>query len=195
MKKILLPVLVSFFAIVVISSCKKTVKALFPETPADLPEVSYTIQALDSIRISGFPVTEIPLHTPFNLPTYPQHLNIDSIVRLKTGNVFGAGDITSIKVKQFVLKITQYGDSSNNIANFESASFKFSSNTKPDAIQVASVNFPDAFSLQSIINGDGTPELRPYLDGSELYYDITASLRRHTKKKLKISILATITMK
>lgn len=195
MKKLVLPVLVATFVICAFASCKKTVKAIFPGAETDLPEVVQTMPAIDSIRITGYPAIPVPLHTPYSLPIIIQHFNLDSIVKVNTGNNFGAADITSVKVKSFKLKIVQYGDSANNLANFESASFNFSSNTKSDPIKVATVNFVDAFSLEKVISGDGTPELRPYLDGTELYYAISASLRRHTKKSIKISIIATVTMK
>ena len=194
MKKLVLPVVVATLVICAVASCKKTVKAIFPGAESDLPEVVQTMPAIDSVKI-GTTVISVPLHTPYSLPRIIQHFNLDSIVKVNTGNNFGAADITSVKVKSFRLKIVQYGDSANNLANFESASFNFSSNTKSDPIKVATVNFVDAFSLDKVISGDGTPELRPYLDGTELYYDISASLRRHTKKSIKISIIATVTMK
>lgn len=198
MRKFILPIVILLAVITVSTSCKKaleTAKNIFPEQTTDLPEVTDTLPPLDSVRISGFPVTEIPLNSVFPLPTVVQPFNLDSIVRSNTGNVFGAGDITSVKVKQFVLKIKAWGDSANNIANFSTASFTFSSNTKTDQLPVASVTFDDSFSLEKIISGNGTPELRPYLGGNELYYNISASLRRHTTKNLKISIIATVTMK
>lgn len=194
MKKLVLPVVVATLVICAVASCKKTVKAIFPGAESDLPEVVQTMPAIDSVKI-GTTVISVPLHTPYSLPRIIQHFNLDSIVKVNTGNNFGAADITSVKVKSFRLKIVQYGDSANNLANFESASFNFSSSTKSDPIKVATVNFVDAFSLDKVISGDGTPELRPYLDGTELYYDISASLRRHTKKSIKISIIATVTMK
>ena len=194
MKKLVLPVVVATLVICAVASCKKTVKAIFPGAESDLPEVVQTMPAIDSVKI-GTTVISVPLHTPYSLPRIIQHFNLDSIVKVNTGNNFGAADITSVKVKSFRLKIVQYGDSANNLANFECASFNFSSSTKSDAIKVATVNFVDAFTLEKVISGDGTPELRPYLDGTELYYDISASLRRHTKKSIKISIIATVTMK
>ncbi len=197
MKKIVFALIVTLVVIATVSSCKKAaqvIQKVFPEQTADLPEVTDTLPPLDSITLAGTTV-ELPLHTPFTLPVITQHFNMDSIVKVNTGNNFGAGDITSVKVKQFKLWIKAWGDSANNLSNFESANFNFSSNTKTDPTQVASVSFPNTYSLEQVVSGSGTPELRAYLDGTELYYVISASLRRHTHKNLKISLIATITMK
>lgn len=195
MKKILLTLLVATMVLGVVTSCKKTVKAIFPEQTFDLPEVLDTLPKLDSIRVSGFPVTEVPLHTTFTLPRITQHFNMDSIVRANTGNNFGAGDITSVKVKEFRLKIVSGFDANNNLSNFETASFNFSSNSNATATKVATVNFDNVYSVEKVISGDGTPELRSYLNGTELYYDISASLRKHTDRIMRVSIIATLTMK
>ena len=206
MKKILLTLLVAVMVLGAVTSCKKTVKAIFPEQTFDLPEVVNDLPKLDSVKIDrsglGLPDTTvvIPLHTPYDLPTITQHFNMDSIVRANTGNNFGAGDISTVKIKEFKLRLVSTNpatspNATNNLANFETASFNFSSNSNTTAIKVATVNFDSTYSVEKVISGDGTPELRTYLNGTELYYNISASLRKHTNRKMRVSIVATLIMK
>ena len=187
MRKTLLTLLVATMVIWIVSSCKKTVKAIFPGAETDLPELRYTLPPVNN------PI--IPLNTTFPLPRVEQPFNLDSIVRANTGNNFGAGDISSVKIKQLTLKIIAGADSANNLSNFNSANFNFSSNSKTTATQVATINFLNVYSTSKTIPGDGTPELRAYLDGNKLYYDINASIRRYTNASLKLSIVATMIMK
>ena len=195
MKKTFLAILIASLALVTISSCKKTVKALFPGATTDLPEVMNTLPTLDSLRLAPYPVTELPLHTAFPLPQITQHFNLDSIVKANTGNNFGAGDITSVKLNQIKLKILTGADANNNISNFESAAFSFSSSSNSTPTTVTNVSFADVYATEKTIPGDNSLELRPYLSGTELYYNVSASLRRHTTHPIKISIIATVTMK
>ncbi len=186
MKKILLPLFVAIIAIGISTSCKKTVKAIFPGAETDLPEFQHDLPAIPQAAVG------------FDLPiSVDQPFNFDSIVRVNTGNNFGAGDITSVRIKQLKLRITSGFDSVNNLSNFQSASFKFSSNVTPTIapVQVASITFDTTYSIEKIIPGDGTPELKPYLGGNILHYDIIAKVRRKTTKTLKISVIATMLMK
>ncbi len=187
MKKIFLSCILSLFVLSVVTSCKKTVQAIFPGAETPLPELIYTLPPVNN------PI--IPLYTTFPLPRVEQAFNLDSIVKVNTGNNFGAGDITSVKIKELKMKIVSGADSANNLSNFENASFNFSSTSNSNAIKVASIAFADVYATEKIIPGDGTPELRGYLDGNKLYYDINASIRRYTNKSLKISIIATMIMK
>ncbi len=187
MKKIILSGLLSIFVLSVVTSCKKTVKAIFPGAETPLPELIYTLPPVNN------PI--IPLYTTFPLPKVEQSFNLDSIVKVNTGNNFGSGDITSVKIKSLTMKIVAGADSANNLSNFETASFNFSSSSNTTPVQVANISFENVYSIEKVIPGDGTPELRGYLDGNKLYYDISASIRRYTNKSLKISIIATMIMK
>ena len=187
MKKIVFTSLLSILVLTLVISCKKTIQAIFPSAETPLPELIYTLPPVNNPLI--------PLHTTFPLPRVEQSFNLDSIVRVNTGNNFGAGDITSVKIKELKMKIVSGADSANNLSNFENASFNFSSTTNSNAIQVATIAFADVYATEKVIPGDGTPELRSYLDGNKLYYDINASIRRYTNKSLKISIIATMIMK
>lgn len=187
MKKILLPVLVTVFAIFLSISCKKTVKAIFPGQDTPLPELQYTLDSIYAILI--------PVDTLIHLPIVEQPFNLDSTVRSNTGNVFGAGDISSVRIKQIDLNVILGANANNNLSNFSTVSFNFYSSSNSTSINVASVNFNSSDYLSKVIPGDGTPELRPYLDGNKLYYDITLKLHKKLTHKMKFSIIATMTMK
>lgn len=187
MKKLVLPVIIASVVLLVMSSCKKTVKAIFPGAETPLPELQYT---LDSIYAIAFPVD-----TTLVLPLVEQPFFLDSIVKVNTGNNFGAGDITSVKIKQLDLKLISGAYPTNNLSNFDNVSFKFSSSSNSNAIKVASVYFSSSDYTSKVIPGDGTPELRGYLDGNKLYYEISLKIKKKLEHKMKFSIIATMVMK
>lgn len=179
MKKSVNFVLMIMVLVAVSVSCKKIIRNIFQGIDADIPEFSVTI-------------IPIPIALPFEIPIpLSQPFNLDSTVKANTGGVYGANDVTSVKVKQIVFNISD-ADSLNNLANFESVRVILSSDTKADTVTVASMNFPDKYASTATYTPVNSPELRPYLTGSQLNYIIFGKIRRATTKSLHFSIRVTL---
>src|SRR5665647_3932646 len=95
MKRVILISLIAATILVNLSSCKKALAAVFGGTDVTVPEFQMT-------------VTQIYIVTPGEIPLggYSFYFNLDSTVRAKTGGVFGATAVNSIKIKQITIKIT-----------------------------------------------------------------------------------------
>src|SRR4051812_20018671 len=91
----------------VIGGCKKIISSIFPGVDVDTPAITFTLP----------PVPIVP-PSELQLGTFTQHFNLDSLIRVKTGDTFSSASVTSIKVSQ--IKIVVSGaDQQNNLANFE----------------------------------------------------------------------------
>jgi len=179
MKKSMIFVLIIMILVAASISCKKIIRNIFKGIDADVPEFSVTIPAIPIVLPIAIP---IPLSQPFNL---------DSTVKANTGGVFGANDVTSVKVKQIVFNLSD-ADSLNNLSNFESVRVTFASDVKPDTVTVASIVFPETYASTTTYTPVNSPELKPYLTGSMLYYTIFGKIRRVTTKPLHLSIKVTL---
>lgn len=180
MRKVLISILTVMVFVLASASCKKIIRNLFKGIDADVPKFTVTIPA-------------VPFALPVEVPlgTYSQPFNLDSTVRANTGGVYGSGDVSSVKIKQIVFNLPN-ADSMNNVANFESARFTFSSDVRTNTVTVASITFPDTYASTFTYTPVNSPELKPYLNGSKLYYNVFGKLRRATTKELPLSILVTL---
>lgn len=187
MKKIAVLALIAVTAIAGFTGCKKVIKNIFNGLDAEIPGLTFTIPGAPVPP--GFPVPEDEI----GFPPYTQHFNLDSSIRAKTNNSFGADDLSSVKIKKIVFKLTN-ADSLNNLSNFKSARFSLSSNTNSTPAPIASFTFPDVYdSTYTYTAPVDAPELITYLRGSELTYNVYGKLRRYTSKPLKMSVVVTIT--
>ena len=180
MRKYFFSVLIVAVIITALSGCKKIIRNLFQGIDAEVPPFSVTLPA-----VPFAPPVEVPLGS------YSQHFNLDSTVRANTNNVYGANDVSSVKVKQMVFTLAN-PDTLNNISNFESARFTFSSNTKTDTVTVASITFPDTYAATYTYIPTNSPELKPYLNGTVLNYNAFGKLRRITSKQLIMNLHVTL---
>lgn len=162
------------------SACKKIIKNIFQGIDADVPVVSITLP----------PIIFAPPNE-FRLGSFSQHFNLDSTVKANTAGSFGADDVSSIKIKQIVFDLSN-ADSLNNISNFETARVTFLSNANTDTVQIASITFPDTYAATYTYTPDNSPELKPYLNGSELIYNVYGKIRRITTKSMGLSIKVTL---
>lgn len=161
-------------------SCKKIIRSIFQGVDADVPAFTVTVPALPYV---------FPNEVPFG--TFSQNFNLDSAVKANTGGVYGANDISSVKVKRINFNLSN-SDDLNNISNFESARLLFSSNTKSDTVTIASIVFPDTPSASYTYTPTNSPELKPYLTGSVLTYTAYGKLRKITTKSLGMTVLVTL---
>jgi len=180
MKKLIITVLV-VVAIVAGVSCKKIIKALFPGLDVDAPSVTVTLPA-------------IPFAPPdeLQITSYTQHFNLDSIVKERTSGTFNANDVGSVTIKEMVFTLTN-GDEFNNLSNFESVRITLTSDSKPEPAEVANITFPDPYTNPTYTYTPATAvDLRPYLNGTQLTYNVYGKIRRITTRPLTLSVRVTL---
>ncbi len=184
MKKIFAIAAVAIVMLTTITACRKLITKIFNGFDAEVPTIQFTLPA-------------IPLAPPQEVPlgTFTQYFNLDSTIKANTDSTFGAKDVSSITIKKIDFSILD-ADQNNNLANFESARFTFSSNSKANPVEIASAIFPDTYATNTTYTSPGNaPELKPYLTGTELYYNVYGKARRTTSRPLKLVIQATLTLK
>jgi len=175
MKRLLFTILTAIILSGSGSSCKKAIAKIFPGVDVVVPDMQMILPSVFFVA-----PTEIPLGT------YSFQFNLDSVVKAQTAGVFGANDVTSIKVKQITITITN-ADQLNNFANFESARVTLQSNSNNTPVQLFSATFPDVFAATFTTTNNNT-ELLSYLKGSDLLYTMYGKNRRVTTKPLELTI-------
>ncbi len=173
-------------------ACHKIINSAFPGVDVDAPVVSFTIPAPPPLP----PGTPVPPGEQ-SLGSLTQSFNLDSAVKAKTNGQFGAADVTSVKIKQIVFDMAN-ADEQNNFSNFESTRFTFASNAAANTseLEIASLTFPQTYtSTVTYTAPENAPELRPYLSGTKLTYNVYGKLRRYTNKALPVSVLVTMKVK
>lgn len=179
MKTRFLPLAI-FFLLVGLTSCKKVVTALLPGIDVRIPAVTFT-----------FPAVIIAPAGEVSLGSHTTQFNMDSIVRANTGGVFNADDISSVKVKSITLTV-QNSDNLNNLSNFEYARLTLSSNTNNQEAEVVRIDFPDAQLSTITATPASSPDLRNYLSGNQLQYQVYGKVRRITTKPLNLQVAVTV---
>lgn len=185
--KVLTPLLVlSVLLVAGTLSCKKVIKAVFPGLDVNLSEV----------RI------EVPVN-PFAPPVFSgelptlrisQAFNLDSLIKANTLNQFNIRDVTSVKLKEMTISL-ENTNQNNNFKNFEYLKIGFSSNTNRNVAQIATYNFPDVNATSAGNNATNSPEFVTYLNGRELYYDVTIKPRYPTNQIMIAVIKAIVSVK
>lgn len=188
MKKLGGGVLVLLFIVAGAASCKKVISAIFPGLEVDVPAVTVTIPALEPFPGAPVPAGEIPVGS------FTQRFNLDSIVKVRTNGSFNANDVTSVQIKQITFNAAN-ADQQNNLSNFKSVRFTFSSNNRQDVAEIGTINFPDSALSTYVFVPTTAPDIRPYLNGTELTYNVYGQLRRYTKKTLKLATNITVKVK
>lgn len=182
MKKVLISVSLLIFVIAGLC-CNKIKDAIFPSIDVLLPAFQ--------IRVPAIPIV---LSSEASLGSFTINFNLDSIIRANTAGAFGAGAVSTIKVKKMVISVSN-GDAANNLANFESARFTFSSNTKTTPAELVSTTLTDTFATTYTAEPTSSPELKEYLTGTQLTYSLFGKARRTTSKPLDFSVAITLSAK
>ncbi|WP_207496481.1 hypothetical protein [Aridibaculum aurantiacum] len=180
MKKLIIPFAVLLTLVTLMSSCKKVVTAVFPGVDVQVPQVVITVPPLIMV-----PPNEV------SLGTYSTSFNLDSIVRANTAGVFNANDISSVRVKTITVAV-QNSDNLNNLSNFEYARLTISSSSNSSEANIATINFPDVASSTQTATTDNSPDLRAYLNGNQLSYNVYGKLRKPTTKSLNVAVNITM---
>ncbi len=168
--------------LVTISSCKKVVDQFFSPIDVNMPSFQLII-----------PPVPIVAASEVSLASYTIHFNLDSAIKANTRGIFGVSTISSIKVKQMNLELTN-ADQQNNFANFETARIGLLSNTSPSAADVAAFTFADAYATSASSQSDAA-ELKGYFTGHELTFNLTGKNRRPTQKALTVVVKTTLSVK
>ncbi len=164
-------------------SCNKIRDAIFPGVEVELPAFQFSV-----------PPIPIVVSNEVSLGTFSMAFNLDSIVRAKTGGAFGIGAVNSIKIKKMNIALLD-GDANNNLSNFESTRFSFSSNTKTDAVEIIKINFADTPSYSITVEPENSPELIGYLSGSQINFNLSGKTRRTTQKALEFKVVVWLNAK
>ncbi|CAN5162099.1 hypothetical protein BH09BAC2_BH09BAC2_13980 [soil metagenome] len=169
-------IIILFSIVAMIFGCKKLVKAVFTGADVNAPTVQITI-----------PVIPLTTGSEINLGTYSASFNLDSSVKAKTGGLFGADILTSIKIKQVTITNTN-ADDLNNLSNFEYVRVALYSDNNPTVINALTINSTDTYASTITVNPTDSPDLLPYLQGSRITYTVYGKNRRPTTKPLDFTI-------
>jgi hypothetical protein len=180
-------ILVLIFLIVSHNSCKEETrkelkKRLLPTFNVNIPDINLGIPPIAFVSGNEIPVGA--LRTPINL---------DSTIRAHTGGALGASAVTSVKVKNVVIKLSN-ADSKNNLSNFESARMRIYSNTDTASTDIANIQFPDAYTDSLAVASSNSAEISNYLKGSILGYNLFWKNRRATTKFLRLVVRVTLSV-
>ena len=176
MKKLFIPVTAIIILFAGVSSCKKIVSTFFNGTDVTIPPVSVTVQTI--LAVSA---------TEQSFGSYSQQINLDSIVRANTAGVFGANAVSTIKIKQVTISLSN-ADALNNLSNFESARVTLNSNSNPATADLFTVTFPDQNTTTFTFAPSTSTELLPYLKGNSITYTVYGKNRRITSKPLQMQV-------
>ena len=133
-----------------------------------------------------------PTQGTFTVGPVSTYYNVDSFVRASTVNQFGAANISSVQVTSAVLVVNN-PTPTNNVANFQSCSASFYSNTDNTPYTLSIPSNPDVYATSLSIPVDQT-ELAPYI-GNTFNYSFTGTLRRPTTTTLNCTITFTYSVK
>jgi hypothetical protein len=192
MKKVFTSVLVILVIVAGVTGCKKIIDSIFQGIDVDVPEFVLTIPAPPPLP-PGFPVPP----GEQSLGSLSQNFNLDSAVKAQTAGQFGAGDVSSVKIKQMIFTIAN-ADDANNFSNFESARISVASNASQNTpeVDIAAITFPQTYTpTYTYTSSENAAELRAYLNGSRLTFNVYGKLRRYTTKAVTISVKVTMKVK
>jgi hypothetical protein len=164
------------------SGCKDIREKMLPSFTVNIPAINLTIPALPFKQDKEVPVGALKAH-----------INMDSTIRANTGGTFGAGAVSSVKIKKIVF-LLQNADAENNLSNFESGRMRIYSDNDTSATDIASINFPQVYSDSLTVTPMNSPDISNYLRGSALSYNIFWKNRRVTSKKLNLAIRVTLSV-
>ncbi len=176
MKKLLIPFSAIILLFAGVSSCKKIVSTFFKGTDVTIPPVDVTVPAI---------LVVTPNEQSFG--SYTQQINLDSLVQANTAGVFGVNAVSTIKIKQVTISISN-ADALNNLSNFDYARVTLTSNGNPSTADLFTVTFPDQNIATYTFTPTSSTELLPYLKGSSITYTVYGKNRRITSKPLQMQV-------
>jgi hypothetical protein len=176
----LLSLTVIFTAVSMIQSCTKVAKGLRFTLAMQTGSVALTI-----------PATPLTTGTATFGPATNSY-NVDSFIKAQTGTLLGEQNITSVKLTSCVLIINN-PDVDNNLANFQSASAEFSSNTNSNPYTIDVPSIPSTYGTALNMPVDTTVDLSTYL-GNQFNYSVSGKMRKATTKALNCTLQFTFNL-
>jgi len=137
-------------------------------------------------------VTIPPAGGTFTVGPVTTYYNVDSFVKAQTANQLGAANITSVEITSAVLVVNN-PTPADNVANFQSCSASFYSNTDATPYTISITDNPDVYSNMLNIPVDQT-QLSGYI-GNQFTYSFSGTLRRPTTIPLNCTITFTYSVK
>jgi hypothetical protein len=159
-------------------TCNEVKEKLLPSFNVNIPEINLTVPPLPLVTNEEIPVGALKTH-----------INMDSTIKANTAGTFGADAVHFVKVKKMVIKVLN-GDENNNLSNFESARMRIYSDTS--STEIAVVTFPTTYTDSITVIPTSSPDISPYLRGSNLAYNLFWKNRKTTKKYLKLNVKISI---
>ncbi|GAC1384271.1 MAG: hypothetical protein NVSMB45_12200 [Ginsengibacter sp.] len=172
MKRIVIVSIVALSLVASLISCKKIVSAIFSGLEFNVPDVSLSV-----------PIVPFVATSEIQFGSATQNINLDSVVKANTANVFGADIVKTVSIKTVTITISN-ADDLNNLSNFESARITLTSNNNTNPIDIANVTFPNTNATSFVFTPTDTKELVSYLKGSSLTYTVYGKNRKITTKTL-----------
>ena len=178
------PVILFFITILLaagITSCKKLVASLFGGQTIVLPAYTITVPAI--------PISDSTVQ--FNSGSFTTYINTDSLIRAQTGGSYNINDVSSIKVTNIALTVTN-ADALNNLSALKRLLITISSNSNTTASNMFSVSIPayvyDSFSQAP----SDAANIVGYLNGTTVSNVVYGNIRKTTTKELKLKAVVTL---
>lgn len=159
-------------------TCNEVKEKLLPSFNVNIPEIHLTVPPLPLVTNAEIPVGALKTH-----------INMGSTIKANTAGTFGADAVHFVKVKKIVIKVLN-ADARNNLSNFASARMRIYSDTS--STDIAVINFPTTYTDSIRVVPTSSPDISPYLRGSNLAYNLFWKNRKITKKYLKLNVKISI---
>lgn len=167
--------IIVFFLAITLLSCNKAKEKIVATFIANCADEYFTVDVVTNTDTMGL------------IGTKSIQLNIDSLIKAETHGLFNVSSVTTFNLKEFKLTLLN-PDTANNFANFELGSVYFNTNTAPAPIILCYGPNLDIFSYVWIIPTINSGNMKNYLNGNLLTYNIYAKARRPTSKQLAIKM-------
>lgn len=177
-------IIIGLACIVMLSfSCNKTLQSLFTGFDVKVPDMQVTIPAIPIVTANEI-----------LLGSFSLNFNLDSTIRANTNNVFNINSVTSLKISNLLVTISN-GTSLNNLSNFESGRLLISSNSNTTEATLVNFMFPTIDTYSYVADTNNAPEILSYYRGTQINYKLFGKLRKPTTSALNLTLSITIRVK
>ena len=152
-----------------------------------LPSFDYTVPV---IKVTVPPIPFVP-EKEMTIGALSTRINLDSTIKAKTAGTFSAASVTSIKLQKIAIKALN-ATQDNSLSNFESARIRIYSDSS--STDIAAITFPTTFTDSLMIVPTAHPQLKQFLMGSHLSYNIFWKNRKPSTKRLKLTMAITVSI-
>lgn len=165
---------------VTVLACNNIREKLLPSFNFNIPDINLSIPPIPVVQPKEMPVGALKAN-----------INMDSAIRANTAGAFGAGAVSTVKVKKITFLILN-ADELNNLSNFESGRMRIYSDNDTAATDIATIIFPANNTDSLTYIPTETKDISNYLRGKQISYNIFWKNRKVTNKRLKLQIKVTL---